>query len=130
MLETQIRYRDLLCDFCGSSDPAFVFEAEDFNQQVKPLDEDDHREIHFEGAWNACTDCKELIEEQKSEELLDRSLKQYSVPTTSKVYHKIRDRIQSLHDEFFFCMTGTVVDIGDYVDPEDVEPGVVTIHSH
>lgn len=130
MLETQIRYWDLLCDFCGSSDPTHVFEAEDFQQQVKPQDADDHREIHFEGAWNACIECKELIEEQKSEELLERSLKEFNVPTTSKVYDKIKDRIQSLHDEFYFCMTGTVVDINDYVDPDDTEPGVVTIQSH
>lgn len=127
MRETQIRYQELLCDFCGSSDPMFVYDADEFTQEVDPSDPKDHREMRMEGAWNACNDCAELISADQRDDLLERSLQQYGVRKRSLVYKKIRARIMRLHDEFFFSMTGTVTNIEDYVDPEGHEPGVVTI---
>lgn len=128
MSETSIQLEELLCDFCGQTDTCWVYPIDDFSQELDPAQPNSH-ELHMLGGWNACQPCYELIETEDREQLVDRSLSEFGLPETSKVYDAVRTRVQRVHDEFFFSRNGEAVRESEYEDEPGYEPGVIRIET-
>lgn len=110
----------LVCDFCSSSDPTWVFPVDDFTQAAS------NTEIHLHGAWNACDICATLVDSADRGALVDRSMLLVEAELDSPLYLRIRDRVTRLHEEFFVMRSGDAVRDCDY-DGDDLPPGRVTI---
>jgi hypothetical protein len=86
-----------VCDFCSSPFVYAAYAAEDF---ITPIDSDWITES--KGAWSACQPCSELVDQERWDDLLKRSVEafaaKYGVP-----FHMIgplKEQISKIHEGF------------------------------
>ncbi len=66
-----------ICDFCSSPDLFYAYLAADFTAAEVVIPNAGTFALNSLGAWLACRECTDLIEEEKWEELLDRSFRSF-----------------------------------------------------
>lgn len=95
-----------LCDFCGSSNPKWQYEAQDFEQwrvgRIAGMSI---------GFWAACDTCKEMIEAGERESLAERSTVAliakakvefvFTRAQMEKFSAVCRGQVKAIHDRFF-----------------------------
>lgn len=96
-----------ICDFCTASPAPHLFEIKPFVVVAYAADEQGvtgpFPAQAFAGDWAACTACRDLIEADEREALLDRAMETSPivllVPPEERP--QIRFALLQLHDEFF-----------------------------
>ena len=97
---TEVRVSDdLVCDFCSDPHPIHTFEAEDNLLMHKAPG---FPEMRSRGGWMACEACKAMIDTERWNDLLERSVdamnEKHSIPRNEMVF--VRAAIQRSHGLF------------------------------
>lgn len=95
----------MTCDFCSSFQPVWSYPAQDFIAVAEPIPQESL------GGWAACDVCHSLIEQQKWQELADRSLRFLikEHPEILLVRESARDQLIQIHQRFAVARTGPAV---------------------
>jgi len=123
--------KELFCDFCGNPDPKWAYPVDDFSQNIHPDATGESADWNSIGGWSSCSNCKELIDANKRQELAWRCIHNADdVPNNNRIRAALHERILILHEEFFAMRAGDAMTEEDYsLAYPDEEPGTVVVRS-
>lgn len=102
-----------ICDFCSSPDLFYAYLAADFTAAEVVIPNAGTFALNSLGAWLACRECTDFIEEEKWEELLDRSFRSFrelhgpELGMTEADEPKMREFLRDIHTGFRSFRRGT-----------------------
>jgi len=100
---------EVVCDFCSGPEIFKTYDCEDFVTsaiQVEPHAASQHprmRVVHnSRGGWAACKICAELIDQDRWDDLAERSLATLllSEPSLAPFKHEVLIHLRRMHQEF------------------------------
>lgn len=94
-----------VCDFCSASNPAWSYPCADFTAWDNPQLATTGSSA---GAWLACTECHESIEQDRREQLTARAIDRLG-PEYAAVITDAVAMTRELHDRFFAHRQGPAV---------------------